>query len=296
MLWLTVKLKCRAIQIYIQGSLKMGIQSFLKAQKGDPDWAFTPAQYFDKEFKIIDVSLIELSPEKADSVMLRQTPSEKELLAKHLRIDIREGAVLDLCITNDATDKLQQVYIYDVRVRAGGNINFGLFVNGGKLNKHIIQVALDEGATFSAYGHVLNDVGGDCEVITKIEHRGPNSSSNQYFSCEAGKKSQSVYQGMVHVSEEAPFSQVGIENVNLITGQGGKCHSVPEVFNESDSTRVSTASGTELLDEERTYYLQTRGIKHSAAESLIISTHRMQVLNLIQSNEIKEEIEQLFIS
>ena len=32
----------------------MGIQSFLKATKGDPDWAFTPEQYFDKEFKIID--------------------------------------------------------------------------------------------------------------------------------------------------------------------------------------------------------------------------------------------------
>jgi hypothetical protein len=29
----------------------MGIQSFLKAQKGDPDWVFTPEQYFNKEFK-----------------------------------------------------------------------------------------------------------------------------------------------------------------------------------------------------------------------------------------------------
>ncbi len=32
----------------------MGIHSFLKAEKGDPDWQFSPEDYFGKEFKIID--------------------------------------------------------------------------------------------------------------------------------------------------------------------------------------------------------------------------------------------------
>jgi len=54
----------------------MGIQSFLKAQKGDPDWTFTPEQYFDKEFKLIDANLIELRQGKSDSIVLRQAPSE----------------------------------------------------------------------------------------------------------------------------------------------------------------------------------------------------------------------------
>ena len=273
----------------------MGIQSFLKAQKGDPDWAFTPEQYFDKEFKMIDAHLIELKSGKEDRIVLRQTPDEKEMLAKHLRIDVRENATLDLAIINEASDKLQQVFIYDVRIRDGGHINFGLFVKGGRLNKHIIQVTLDDGANFNAYGHAINTAGGDCEIITKIDHQGAYSVSNQFFSCEAGKDSQTVYQGMVNVSKTADYAQVGIENVNLIVDKGGRCHSVPEVYNQSDSAKINTGTATDLMEKEKIYYLQTRGLDQAAAESLLITSHRNLVLNIIQTAEIKEEIAQLLI-
>jgi Fe-S cluster assembly scaffold protein SufB len=274
----------------------MGIQSFLKARKGDPDWAFTPEEYFEKEFKVIDANLIELGQGKADTIVLRQDPTEREMLAKHIRIDIRENAVLDLAIINEAADKLQQVFIYDIRVREGGHINMGLFVKGGRLNKHIIQIALDEGANFNAYGHAINTVGGDCEIITKIDHNGSYSISNQYFSCEAGKNSQTVYQGMVNVTSSARYSQVGIENVNLITGTGGQCHSGPEVYNHTDSSKINSGSSTDLIDRERIYYLQTRGLTQAAAEAVLISSHRSQVLNIVQSPQIKEELEQLLIN
>jgi Fe-S cluster assembly scaffold protein SufB len=273
----------------------MGIQSFLKAQKGDPDWAFTPEEYFDKEFKIIDASLIELGQGKTDSVILRQTPTEKEMLAKHLHIDVRENAILDLAIINEATDKLRQVFIYDIRVRDGAHINMGVFIKGGKLNKHIIQVTLDEGANFNAYGHAINTVGGDCEIVTKVDHQGAYSISNQFFTCEAGKNSQTVFQGMANVSAESIYSQVGIENINLVTSISGICYSMPEVFNQVGSVRVNTGSTTEMLDLERIYYLQTRGLTESAAEALLITNHREQVLDIIHSPEIKEEIEQILL-
>jgi Fe-S cluster assembly scaffold protein SufB len=274
----------------------MGIQSFLKVQKGDPDWAFTPEEYLDKEFKMIDANLIELRQGKEDRVILRQTPNEKEMLAKHLRIDVRENATLDLAVINEASKNLQQVFIYDIRVREGGHINFGLFIKDGKLNKHIIQVVLDDGANFNAYGHAINTVGGDCEIITKIDHQGMYSVSNQFFSCEAGAESQTVYQSMVGVDKSASYSQVGIENVNLITGRNGLCHCIPEVYNKCDSARVTTGSATDLLEREKSYYLQSRGLSQASAEALLINSHRNLVLNIIQNAEIKEEIQQLLIA
>jgi len=283
------------MQNFTQGSLKMGIQSFLKATKGDPDWAFTPEQYFDKEFKIIDANLIELGQGKADTIVLRQTPTERDMVAKHIRIDVREGATLDLAIINEAGNKLEQVVIYDIRIRDGGHLNMGLFVKGGKLNKHIIQLSLDDAANFNSYGHAINTIGGDCEIITKIEHRGPYSISNQFFTGEAGKNSQTVYQTMIGINEAAEYSQVGVENINLITGKGGRCHSVPEIYNHTDSSRSNCGSSTENLDRERTYYLQTRGMTEASAEAFLISTHRNQVLNIIQNAEIKEEIDQLLV-
>jgi len=271
----------------------MGIQSFLKAQKGDPDWAFTPDQYFDKEFKIIDASLIELAKEQSDQVVLRQNPNEKELLAKHLRIDVREAAILDLTIINEAANKLQQVFIYDIRLREAACVNMGLFIKGGKLNKHIIQLTLDDAATFNICGHAINNIGGDCEIITKLDHQGRYSVSNQFFTCEAGENSQTVFQSMVNISKSAKYSQIGIENSNLITGIDGRCQSVPEIRNSSDSAKIDSGTSTDMLEPEKTYYLQTRGLSLAKAEELLINKHRSKSLSIIQNNEIREEIEQL---
>ena len=272
----------------------MGIQSFLKAQKGDPDWAFTPEQYFDKEFKIIDANLIELSPGKSDQVVLRQSPTEKEMLAKHIRIDVREGAKLDLTIINEASDSMQQVFIYEIRVRDGGLMNMGMFVKGGRLNKHIIEVAVDEGANFTTYGHVLNECEGDCEIITKIEHRGNYSITDQFFVGEAGDNSQTVYQSMVHILDDVRHINVRADNYNLITGENGQCQGVPEVYNSTPKARISCNTSSEFIDADRVYYLQTRGFTKEEAVTIIKNSHRNKILEIIEDTDIREETLQLW--
>lgn len=279
---------------YIKGSLKMGIQSFLKAQKGDPDWAFTPEKYFNKEFKIIDANLIELSPGKTDQVVLRQSPTERDMLAKHIRIDIREGAKLDLTIINEAPDNLQQVFIYEIRVRDGGQMNMGMFVKGGSLNKHIIEVMVDEGASFTGYGYILNEVGGDCEIVTKIEHRGNYSITDQFYVAEAGEDSQTVYQSMVHVNETVRYINIRADNFNLITGDNGQCQGVPEIYNSTPTARISSNTSSEFIDFDRIYYLQTRGFNKEEARAVIKNSHRKKILEFIEDTEIRQEIEQLW--
>jgi len=270
----------------------MGIQSF-KAQKGDPDWAFTPDQYFDKEFKVIDASVVELSRNQADRMVLRQTPTEKEMLAKHIRIDVCENSSLDLTIINEAADNMQQVFIYDIHVRDRGQINMGLFAKGGKLNKHIVQIKLENFANFNGYGYMCNDASGDSELITKIEHLGSASISNQFFVFEAGTNSQTVFQSWVQVEEDTEFTQVGVDASNLITGPNGRCQSVPQVFNDTYTSKISSRSDTEFLDPDKIYYLQTRGMPKDRARSLLIDQHRNRVLDIIPSEDIKEEIIQL---
>jgi Fe-S cluster assembly scaffold protein SufB len=272
----------------------MGIQSFLKAKKGDPDWAFTPDQYFDKEFKIVDASLLELGPNKTEYMVLRQSPNERELLAKHIKIDVREGASLDLTIINDAFDKLQQVFIYDIILRDGATLNMGMFIKGGKLNKHIFEVTLDDLATFNSYGYIMSRSGGDCEIITKIDHQGSYSASNQMISCEAGSKSQTVVHCMSSVAEHSRHTQISMDLANLITEPGGKCHSIPESYNVTESARINCITSTDYLDAEKIYYLQTRGMSEIAAREMLIGKHRGKIIGSTSDPDLVQEIEQLF--
>ena len=174
----------------------MAIHSFLRAERGDPDWQFSPEEYFEKEFKILDAAMVELDENQADQVVLRQIPTEKELLAKHLKIFVRSGATLDINILNEMEAELQQVFLYDVHLKPGAMLNLGIYAKNGKLNKHIVQVYQEEGSIFSSYGLIYNDCAGDTEVITKIMHQCANSVSSQMFLGIAGGESQTVFQSI----------------------------------------------------------------------------------------------------
>jgi len=272
----------------------MAIHSFLKAERGDPDWQFTPERYFGKEFQMIDASTIELKAERKDLMILRQTPTDKKLLAKHVKITVQESAELDLVILNEADNKLQQIFLYDIHVRQGGTINLGLFARDGKLNKHIIQVYQEEDSQFNAYGLLSNIVGGDTEVITKIVHQNPITNSNQLFLSLAGENSQTVFQGMVVLQPGSEGSEANVNSSSMVIGPKGRCFTKPEIYNDCDHTVSNVGSMSSSLNLEKIYYLQTRGLTLEKAMETVVNSFKNQVINLVQYKELKDEIVQMY--
>lgn len=272
----------------------MAIHSFLKIEKGDPDWQFTPERYFGKEFKLIDANTMEINQGQTDVMVLRQNPTEKELLAKHLKIHVKPESKLDLLVLNDSDSKLQQIFLYDIHIEEGGSLNFGIFVKGGKFNKHIVQVYLEEGGEFNAYGLMVNTTGGDTEIITKVIHQNVETISNQLILGMAGKNSQTVFQGMTVLSEGSNGSEATVEGRNLIVGEHGRCHSKPDVFVDCDEVSASYGSDTAHLDQEKLFYLQSRGLDLKQATDIAINSFQNQVINIIPYSDLKQEVIQLY--
>ena len=272
----------------------MAIHSFLKAERGDPDWQFSPEDYFGQEFKIIDASLVELDEGMTEKVVLRQNPTEKELLAKHLRVHIQKDSTLEMIILNDVDANLQQVFLYDIHLKAGASLSLGLFAKDGRLNKHIIQVFLEDGSTFAAYGLISNNTGGDTEVITKVVHQGESSVSSQLFLGLAGENSQTVFQAIAVAEPNAVGSDITIENCNLITGVQGRCYSKPETYVNAEFVTSSYATENETISLEKLSYLQSRGISSEKARELLISGFRSQTIILVPEDNIREEIKEMY--
>lgn len=272
----------------------MAIHSFLKAEKGDPDWQFSPENYFGKEFKLIDASTIELAEKQSNLMVLRQTPTEKDLLAKHIKIEVKDESKLDLIILNEANNKLQQIFLYDIHVHQGAGINLGIFAKNGKFNKHIFQVYLEAGAEFNNYGLMFNDCGGDTEIITKVVHQHEDSHSTQFVLGMSGKDSQTVYQAMTVLDEGADGSEANIESDNIIMEEGGRCYSKPDIYADCNNVRSSHGCTTQFLDEDKIYYLQTKGMEFDKAKEVIIKSFQNRVFDVIPYEDIKEEVKQLF--
>jgi Fe-S cluster assembly protein SufD len=272
----------------------MGIQSFLQAEKGDPDWMYSPDEYFGKQFKLSEANTVELKEGRKDTVVLRHNPTEKGLVAKHLKIDLRDNSQLDLVVLNDTAAKLQQVCLYDIHLREGSTLNLGLFVKGGKFNKHIFQVQIDDGANFSNFGYVSNNDSGDSELIFKVFQNGAESLCTQLIAGESGPGSQTVYQSMVNIDPGAEMAETGIENINIVTGPGGKCYSRPDVNSGNESAKIRYGSQTAYIDESMLMYLNSKGVTDDESRNLILQGFKTAVFNLIQTDSLKAEIVQMF--
>jgi Fe-S cluster assembly scaffold protein SufB len=272
----------------------MAIHSFLKADRGDPDWQFSPEDYFGKEFKIIDASTVELDEGVTDRVVLRQNPTERELLAKHLKIIVQKDSMLELTILNDVDANLQQVFLYDIHLKPGAGLVLGLFAKNGKFNKHILQVFQEEGSRFTAFGIASNESAGDTEIVTKIVHQGEGSTSSQLFLGMAGENSQTVYQGIVIAEAAADSSDISIESSNLIIGSQGRCYAKPEMYINAEDVTSDHGCETQTISLEKISYLQSRGIPAETAREMIISGFRAQVISIVSEDNIREEIKEMY--
>lgn len=272
----------------------MAIHSFLRADRGDPDWQFSPEDYFGKEFKIIDASTIELEEGVSDTVVLRQNPTERELLAKHLKIIVQKDSTLELIIINDVDTNLQQIFLYDIHLKPGAGIVLGIFAKDGKFNKHILQVYQEEGSRFTAFGIVSNESAGDTEIITKIVHQGEDSTSSQLFLGMAGENSQTVYQGIVIAESDAGGCDISIENSNLVIGAQGRCYAKPEMYVNAEDATSDHGCETQTISLEKISYLQSRGIPAEISREMIISGFRAQVIDLVSEDNIREEIKEIY--
>lgn len=273
----------------------MAIHSFLKAERGDPDWQFSPESYYGKEFKIIDANMIEVQSGEAERVVLRQNPTEKDLLAKHLTVTVQSSGTLELIILNEVDANLQQVFLYDIHIKENAIVSLGIFARNGRLNKHIVQIFQESNSQFAAYGIATNTEQGDTEIVTKVILQGTDSQSHQLFLGLAGEASQTVFQSVVIAEEISEGSVIGIENSNLITGVGGRCFSKPETYLNAEYCSSEYASETNTLSLEKIGYLRSRGIDEDTASELIISSFRNQVIELINQENIQEEVREMYV-
>lgn len=272
----------------------MAIHSFLKAEKGDPDWQFTPEDYFEKEFKIIDANNVDVSENAEEQVILRLIPSEKTLLAKNLNIRVQRDASLDLLILNDLDPKLQQVFLYNIHLEPGASLALGMFVKNGKFNKHIVQVLLEEFSSFTSYGIVSNYCGGDSEIINKVKHQGRDSKNNQLFLGMAGKDSQIVFQSMNISENNASHLEIGLDNACLALDPSGRCFSKAENYVDSNYSEISQRCTSSTINFEKIMYLQSKGIPEKRAKNMIIDGFKKLVFDVISQDKIREEIKTMY--
>ena len=97
-----------------------------------------------------------------------------------------------------------------------------------------------------------------------------------------------VFGGEVYVAQEARDTQSDMKNRNLLLSDHARINTKPvlEIYNEDVQCSHSATSG--CLDNDKTFYIQSRGIEEADAMNILIRSFASEIIEKIKNSQMKK--------
>lgn len=165
-------------------------------------------------------------------------------------------------------------YFESVRIqqKRDAKTHYLMASKGGRGTRYDAEVYLQEtgGETTILGVHELRQKA-EAHTNLLVRHIAPHCISNQKVKCGLFDESRSSFEGKIYVEKEAQKTEAYQLNNNLLLGERAKAYSKPNLEIFADDVKASHGSTIGQLSEEELFYLQTRGIPRTHAESLLVA-------------------------
>jgi Fe-S cluster assembly protein SufD len=219
--------------------------------------------------------------------------------ASHFSNSVTEGVVarnaeLNLySIQNDSGNRYQygltQIYQTD-----SSRVNTFTFSLNGKLIRNNLQLSLD-GENIESHMYGLYLLGGDtlADNHTVVDHRKPNSFSNELYKGIMDGNSKGVFNGKIYVRPQAQKTNAFQSNKNILLTDNAGVNTKPQLEIWADDVKCSHGCTSGQLDEEALFYLQSRGISKETAQAMMLYAFAGELLDNVKHPVIKEYIDKV---
>ncbi len=162
---------------------------------------------------------------------------------------------------------------------------------GAKLSRHEIHAEINgqnSEISFNGLNMLSGEQHGDTTIL--IEHKAPHCRSNQFYRTLLDDQSHGVFQGKVHVHQEAQKTD-GYQLSNaLLLSTDAEMDTKPELEIYADDVKCSHGATTGQLDEEPLFYLRQRGLSEAQARLLLVQAFVDEVAEKVENESFRNEI------
>ncbi|MEL6676295.1 MAG: Fe-S cluster assembly protein SufD [Bacteroidota bacterium] len=217
------------------------------------------------------------------------------------------------CFRNDATDihvgpnaglewiKLQlqsktSTAIDTTEVHLADDCRFGIYTLtfGGQLIRNNLHLSLDgQNIEAKLMGTYLLDGQQHVDNFTQVDHRKPNSYSNELYKGIMDETATGVFSGRIHVYQEAQKTNAYQSNRNILLTDRANIYTRPQLEIYADDVKCSHGATTGKLEEDAMFYLQARGIPADEARKMLIHAYVMEVVDHISLDSVREMVDAL---
>lgn len=127
---------------------------------------------------------------------------------------------------------------------------------------------------------------------TLVDHRFPNCNSNELYKGIVEEKSAATFNGKIFVRKDAQKTNAFQSNKNILLSDEGTVNTKPQLEIYADDVKCSHGTSTGKLDEEKIFYLRSRGLSKSSAKRLLMHAFASEVVNSVGNEGLEAALEQ----
>jgi len=166
------------------------------------------------------------------------------------------------------------------------NVNFG-----GKLVRNNLNIALEgEYCETNLDGLYIPTAEGNIDNHTVVDHKMPNSNSNELYKGIMGDHATGVFNGKVFVRADAQKTNAFQSNKNILLADTATINTKPQLEIWADDVKCTHGCTTGQMDKEQLFYLRTRGIDKESAQKLLLKAFAEEVIEKIKDDTLRARV------
>lgn len=207
-------------------------------------------------------------------------------------IVVAENARVDFySIQNDKGNRYQFSHT-EIYQKRSSRVNTYTFNLQGRLLRTNLHLVIDgEGIESHMYGLYLLSGNTIADNHTVVDHKRPNSMTNELYKGIMDENSKGVFNGKIFVRPLAQKTNAFQANRNILLSDKATVNTKPQLEIWADDVKCSHGCTTGQLDEEALFYLRTRGIHKDAARAMMLYAFAGEITDKIAHPVIREYID-----
>lgn len=130
---------------------------------------------------------------------------------------------------------------------------------------------------------------------TRVDHAQPSCTSNEDYRGILDGRSRGVFNACAYVHPDAQKSDATQSNKNLLLSNKAEIDTKPQLEIYADDVKCAHGATVGQLDEEKIFYLRSRGIAEPAARALLTFGFARDVLERMNIESVREIVTQALV-
>lgn len=202
---------------------------------------------------------------------------------------VGDGARITSIRLNVEGQNVQHIGATGVRQQRDSRFESHCVGFGGPLRRHDLQLRFEgEGAECKLNGVVVTQGKQHYDNHTCIDHMVPHCNSEETYRNIAADESHAVFNGRIHIHQDAQQSNADMNNKNLLLSTGAEIDTKPELEIYADDVKCAHGATIGQLDETSLFYLVSRGISRREANVLLTMAFINELVQQIPVEQVRD--------